>query len=150
MAQEVCVDASLVIKWHVPVEEYSDLADLLACECEQKELVYVAPDFVFAEASSGIRRQVYRGLIPVMHGLRAVAALARTPIKIYTCHDLFLDAWALAQTYNRSKLYDCYYLALAEQRGCDFWTADEKFLNAVGNHPRVKHIKDFKPGMLGV
>jgi predicted nucleic acid-binding protein len=148
MTREVCVDASLIVKWEIP-EEYDDLADAFAQECNSIGITYIAPDFVFAEASSGIRRQVFRGLIPVMHGLRAVAALSRIPIKRYTCHDLYLDAWRLAQTNDRSSLYDCYYLALAEQRGCDFWTADDKFFNAVGNHPHVKHIKDFTPGELG-
>lgn len=148
MTRQICVDASLIVKWEVP-EEYDDLADLFAQECQENGIAYIAPDFVFAEVSSGIRRQVFRGLIPVMHGLRAVAALSRVPVKQYTCYDLYLDAWRLAQTYNRSSLYDCYYLALAETRGCDFWTADDRFFNSVGNHESVKHIKDFVPGTLG-
>jgi predicted nucleic acid-binding protein len=51
--------------------------------------------------------------------------------------------------YDQPAIYDSYYLALAEQRGCDLWTADTKFFNAVKGHPRVKHIKDYKPGTLG-
>ena len=148
MMREVCVDASLIVKWEVP-EEYDDLADMFQRECGEKGIAFIAPDFVFAEASSGIRRQVFRGLIPVINGLAAIAALSRVPIKRYTCYDLYLDAWLIAHTYNRSKMYDCYYLALAEQRDCDLWTADEKFFNSVGAHPHLKHIRDFTPGALG-
>lgn len=148
MSGEVCIDASLIVKWEVP-EDYNDLADQFLQECMESGISFVGPDFVFAEASSGIRKQVYRGLIPVMHGLAAVAAVSRIPIKTYTCHDLYVDARRIAQSCNRSTLYDCYYLALSEKRGCDFWTADEKFFNAVNKHPRVKHIKDFVPGVLG-
>lgn len=148
MTEHVCVDASLVMKWVMP-EEYADLADSFAQECEERGMGFIAPDFVFAEVSNGIRRQVSRQLLPVMNGLAAVAAASRIPIRRYTCYDLYADAWRIAQTYNRPSLYDCYYLALAEQSGCDFWTADEKFVNAVGNHPSIKHIKDFVPGILG-
>ncbi|MBI5653900.1 MAG: type II toxin-antitoxin system VapC family toxin [Chloroflexi bacterium] len=32
---------------------------------------------------------------------------------------------------NQPKVYDCYYLALAELMNCDLWTADERFYNSV-------------------
>jgi len=147
MAEQVCVDASLVIKWALP-EDYGDLADTFASECQLNGIAFIAPDFVFAEVSNGIRRQVVRQLIPVMDGLAAIAAVTRIPIKRYTCYDLYTDAWRIAQTYGRPSLYDCYYLALAEQRGCQFWTADEKFINAIGNHRGIRHIRDFTPGSL--
>jgi predicted nucleic acid-binding protein len=147
MTQEVCVDASLVVKWVVP-EEYDNLADLFARECEENEVRFVAPDFVFAEVSNAIRRQVFRQLIPVMNGLAAIAAASRVPVKCYTCYDLYTDAWRIAQTYDRPSLYDCYYLALAEQRGCDFWTADNRLVNSVQGLPYVRHIRDFTPGLL--
>jgi hypothetical protein len=40
-------------------------------------------------------------------------------------------AWNLAQRLNQPKVYDCYYLALAELLACEFWTADERLFNTV-------------------
>jgi predicted nucleic acid-binding protein len=37
----------------------------------------------------------------------------------------------LAHRLRRPTTYDCHYLALAEHYGCELWTGDERFFNAV-------------------
>lgn len=46
--------------------------------------------------------------------------------------DLEVRAWELAQQYNRPAAYDASYLALAEDSGCEFWTADGRLVKAEG------------------
>ncbi|MBI2844136.1 MAG: type II toxin-antitoxin system VapC family toxin [Armatimonadetes bacterium] len=147
VSQEICIDASVLVKWIAP-EELRDQALALARSCEELGYRYVAPEFVFAEATNGVLKHVRKGTMPVMEGLQAMSLIYNTPVEKFTCRDLYIDAWRIALTYDRPAIYDCYYLALAEDRGCDLWTADNKFYNAVGNHPHVKHIKDFVPGAL--
>ena len=53
-----------------------------------------------------------------------------------------------AALHNLPTLYDAYYLALAQARGCDFWTADRRFVNSVPQVPCVRDIRDFATGML--
>lgn len=149
MTGEVCIDACLITKWYVP-EEHREQALQFAQECEDLDIRYVAPEFVIAEATNAILKNVRRGTVEPMEGLLAMSVLSQVRISKFNCSDLYLDAWRIALTYDRPAIYDCYYLALAEDRGCDFWTADQRFFNAVGNHPRVKHIKNYKPGLLGV
>jgi predicted nucleic acid-binding protein len=44
-------------------------------------------------------------------------------------------------------VYDATYLALAELRRCEFWTADERLLNRVkGTLSFVKWLGDYMPG----
>jgi predicted nucleic acid-binding protein len=43
-------------------------------------------------------------------------------------------------------VYDAYYAALAEARGCEFWTADKAFWQAVRRRLKfVKYLENFKP-----
>ncbi len=40
-------------------------------------------------------------------------------------------AWEIAKQFNFATVYDAVYLALAEFRGCEFWTADQKLYERV-------------------
>jgi predicted nucleic acid-binding protein len=40
-------------------------------------------------------------------------------------------AWEVAAVYGFATVYDATYLALAELRGCEFWTADERLFQRV-------------------
>jgi predicted nucleic acid-binding protein len=55
--------------------------------------------------------------------------------------DFYLRAFELADRLERPVAYDTHYLALAEHLGCEFWTADERLVNAVqGALPWVKWL----------
>ena len=54
------------------------------------------------------------------------------------------SAREIARQFNRSKIYDSVYVALAELRGCEFWTADHLLFNAVkAVLPFVKFLADY-------
>ena len=83
--------------------------------------------------------------------LLSVAVLGYTEVtnqRIIIERDLFTGAWHIAEQYNLASLYDAYYMALAQARDCDFWTADRRFLNSVPKLPYVRDIRDLTPGML--
>lgn len=51
----------------------------------------------------------------------------------------------IAVTLNQVRVYDATYAALAELRGCEFWTADERFYNSAAGHLTfVKYIGGYK------
>ena len=55
--------------------------------------------------------------------------------------DLEVQAWELAQQYNRPTAYDASYLALAESAGCELWTAGCRLVKAVaGALPWLKTV----------
>jgi predicted nucleic acid-binding protein len=145
---EICVDANVQVKWYT-AEEFRDQATALADECFDLGVELIAPEVFFAEVSSAIRRKVHRKLMLPSEGLLAVGILSRSEITPYSLKDLYQGAWRIAETYNLPTLYDAYYLALAEQRECDFWTADERLANATGGLPYIKLIRDYAPGQLG-
>jgi len=52
----------------------------------------------------------------------------------------------IATRFGLSTAYDAYYLGLAEILGCELWTADEEFFNAVREgFDKIKLLKDFDP-----
>ena len=145
---EICIDANVVVKWYT-AEDFRDKAMALADECFDQGIEMIAPEVFFAEVSSAIRRKVHRKLLLPAEGLLAVGVLSRTEIIPYSLKDLYKGAWRIAETYGLPTLYDAYYLALSEQRGCDFWTADERLVNSVSGLSYIKHIRDFTAGVLG-
>jgi len=49
-------------------------------------------------------------------------------------------ALQLAQELNLSAAYDAHYLALAEQFGAEFWTADQRLANNVSSRLPWVHL----------
>lgn len=148
MTSQVCIDANIMVKWYV-AEEHREQAVALARKCHHAGIEIIAPSFAIVEATSAVRRKVHRGVMSPSEGLLTVGLLLRAQVVPFEIRDLCMDAWRLAETYKRPTLYDAYYLALAELRDCEFWTADERLINSVAGLPFVKHIKDFVPGTLG-
>lgn len=147
MRPEVCVDASVVVKWFI-FEEFRDEALALLNECDALGIPTIAPDHVFTEVTSAFRVQVHRGVVSLESATEAVSKLMRAQIVRFDTVDLVQDAWRIAAAFRMATMYDAYYLALSELRGCDYWTADERLINSVPGLPYVRHIRDFVPGML--
>ena len=59
---------------------------------------------------------------------------------------LYKRALQLAHRYGRPTIYDTLYVALAELAGCDFWTADKRLVNALGDRLTfVRPLHSFAP-----
>jgi predicted nucleic acid-binding protein len=93
--------------------------------------IVIAPALFRAETLSVVRRNTRRGLLTEADAEHAVLDLDRLHIEIREPAGLYPTAWELAKRYNRPTVYDCCYLALAALTGCDFWTADQRLVNAV-------------------
>ena len=130
MAEQVCVDASLVIMLLLPHDLSAKAKALWQSWAERNTETVTAPLF-FAEVTSVLRENVYFGRILVEEGEQAFATFMKFGIKSMEPLDLQPRAWALAKEYNRSRAYDAQYLAVATALGCDLWTADHRLVNAV-------------------
>jgi len=72
---------------------------------------------------------------------RAFANFLRIGIRYSKRRAIFPLAWQLAKQFDRPGAYDAAYLALAQLRGCELWTADERLYNAVSRElPWVKWV----------
>ena len=128
---EVCVDASLAIKVVVP-EAGSDMADALFNQWAGEETQLIAPVFFEVETDSILRQKVsLRRELTMEQAQRAFASLQGLPIMTTHSPEQRERAWEIAREFQFPTVYDATYLALAELRGCEFWTADEKLFKQV-------------------
>lgn len=124
----VCVDASLVLAWLLP-EELSAKAFAQKAQWDEQNTELIAPPLLMAEVPSALRQSVYRHRVPLVQGDEAFKEFLEMGIRIRQPEGLLTHAWDLGKALNASRLYDMYYLALAEMERCELWTADRRLLN---------------------
>lgn len=133
----VCVDASLVVAWFLP-EEFSDEAFALKERWVSEGVELVAPVMLASEVPSALRQAVYRGRVLPTEGDEAFATFLEMPIRTIQPESLLSRAWEIGKAVNAPRLYDVFYVALADIEGCELWTADRRLINLV--RPRFPHV----------
>lgn len=132
MSSSVCVDASLILRTLVPAP-FSDEATRLLAAWQRDAVTLAAPALLAFEVTSSLRRLVHLREITASDGDAAFAAFMRLDIRLSQRKDIFPLAWHLAARFNLARAYDPAYLALAQIRDCEFWTADRRLYNSVGD-----------------
>lgn len=129
-ADEVVVDASLALKW-VEREPYSDEASQLLDNWQKERRRLTAPALFAYEATNALGKRVKRGQLTAGVAKERLALLLENGPALE--HDVALNLRALEimQQFSLPSAYDAHYLALAESRGCECWTADERLWNTV-------------------
>ena len=89
-----------------------------------------APDLWLAEIVSAVRKLVFAKLLTQSEGTEALDSLFALGVEIVPstaerCHRAF--EWA--ERLHQAKAYDGFYLAIAEERQAEFWTADLRLAN---------------------
>jgi predicted nucleic acid-binding protein len=134
----VCVDASLGLKLVLP-EKDSRRAHELWEQWVRQDRVILAPPLFLYEGASVIRGHVYRGLLTAERGDFAFQSYKAQGVSLISPSELHERAWAVAKRLNQPKVYDSYYLALAEIVDGEFWTADERLYNSTrAQYPRIR------------
>ena len=129
MAQ-ICVDASLVLSWLIPVQRSRSVIDFWSrISDEQTDLC--GPPLLFSEVSSALRLRVYLAELTPDEGERLLDTFFALGIVESNPPGLTRRAWELAKQFNHPRAYDAQYIALAEIEGCEFWTADARLYNSL-------------------
>ena len=97
------------------------------------------PPLLYVEVPSVLREAVYFRRISTQEGERAFETFCDLAITIRDRTDLHLLAWELAKEFQRPRLYDSMYLAVARAESCELWTGDLRLANAV-NRPWVRWV----------
>ena len=127
--RSLVVDASVAIKWLNPREVLADKARVLYADYEQGQFSLLVPAFWDYEVVNGINKAIARGDLTEQEGHEAIALLLAMQAQKVPLPSP-QESYNLARKYQRS-VYDSWYLSLAEETGCEFWTADRKLYNAV-------------------
>ena len=141
----VGVDASLVLLWLLD-EDLSRKADAALQEWRDAGTVLLAPALLLAEVPSVLRQAVHSRRVTDEEGDEALQAFLKMNIGIRDQRPLVRIAWKLGRILNAPRLYDMYYLALAESEDCELWTADRRLVNLASTHvPLARWVGDFEP-----
>lgn len=136
----VCVDAGLIVKFVSP-EPDSGLVEAQFQQWKSERVELIAPAFAAAEIDSVLRNKVFRKELALVVAEAAFRLALRLPIAFESTTASRERAWELAKNLELPTVYDAVYLALAEQRGCEFWTADRKLVErASGKLPWVRSL----------
>jgi len=141
----VCIDANLVLRTLVP-GSFSDRALALWAAWLDRDDMLIAPTLLAFEVTSSLRRLVHLGEITTSEGEEAFQRFLQMDIRLSNQRGIIPLAWELARQFDRPRVYDTSYLALAQLRGCEFWTADERLYNAIRHKLTwVRWLGDFNP-----
>ncbi len=124
------VDSSVAVKWFV-VESYSTEARLILDAYQNGELSLLAPDLINAEFGNIIwKKHIFQGLA-VSDAQHILDKFRQLQFTFTPTAELLEEAYKLAVAHRRT-VYDAIYLALSVRENCQFVTADEKLVNAIG------------------
>jgi predicted nucleic acid-binding protein len=139
------VDCSVVVKWKITSEPYATQARELMLDGQNQSVEICAPDQLYAEvlnAFLGVYRKKRLNLDETREALREILAFPFTLYK--TTRRIITRAFEIAAQ-NNQHAYDCIYVALAERKGIEFWTGDERLYNALHSaFPLIRRIADYK------
>lgn len=129
----VCLDASFVLLWFLKDAKSASAEDLLR-SWRGAGADLVGPRMLALEVPSVLRQAVHRGKLTADEGDQALNIFLRMGIRIREPRDIVPRAWRLGKTLNAPRLYDMYYVALAESENCELWSADRRLVNLAGRH----------------
>jgi predicted nucleic acid-binding protein len=126
----VVVDANLVVALFVPLPYSHAAAERFAAWADAGEEI-LAPTLLEYEVSTALRRAVAAGLLAHKASVETMAHVLALGIRsVPPTPELHGKALAWADRLGRSRAYDSHYLAVAEERRADLWTADRRLARA--------------------
>ncbi len=149
MKSAIVVDTSIVLKW-VLDEPDSATALALLTRWVNEETLIQAPALLTYEVANALFQRVRKREMTAEKARQALedVLLPELELNFLEYTELSKRALTLAQQYNLSAMYDAHYMALAEYKRCEYWTADTRLCNAVGGKfPWIRRLSDYQSMM---
>ena len=142
--KSIVIDTSVVLKWYLADEEYSQKALSILDKYVSNELDILAPSLLEYEVMNGLMIAKKRGRIQEKKILTAIEGFISLEIKLINLSLYYPKVIHYSMIYNRSA-YDASYLALADDEGISLATADKALFNVVKKDLKwVEWLGDFK------
>ena len=142
--KRIVIDASVVLKWYLADEAYSQKALSILDKYVSNELDILAPSLLEYEVINGLIIAKKRGRIQEKKILTAIDGFISLEIKLINLSPYYPKVIHYCKIYNRS-VYDASYLALADDEGISLVTADKGLYNVVKKDLKwVEWLSDLK------
>lgn len=141
--KQIVIDSSVILKWYLADEEYSQKALSLLDKYVSNELDILAPSLLEYEVINGLMIAKKRGRIQEKKVLTAIDGFISLELNLINLSLYYPKVIHYCKVYNRSA-YDASYLALANEEGISLVTADKGLYNMVKKDLKwVKWLGDF-------
>lgn len=128
--KELVIDASVILKWYLPDEEFAPKALNILHRHVSGEIALCAPTILPYEILNALLVAERKGRVNEEVTQSAFNAFLDLEINFLNPFIDYPDIISPARSFNRS-VYDASYLAVAEKRNFDFVTGDKRLYNAV-------------------
>jgi predicted nucleic acid-binding protein len=146
MDHAVVIDASVVVKV-VIAEEFSNQSEALIADSRAAGRLLIAPPHLVSEVTNAIYRQARDGNITASEAEQALRKFLEIPFVFGWSQELCHRALIFALPYRLTRVYDTIYALLAQELEVEFWTADRRFIEAIGSNASwVSWIGDYPLG----
>ncbi len=136
----VVTDASVVYKWFNSAEEDIEKAfDILQLHLHKQNVV-VVPDILLYELANVWSTKTS---LTAANAIANLNQLKKHALVVISVNFVLLEKAISMSKKQHISVYDAAYVALAQEKKCDFITADAKLVNNV-TLPFVKLLKDYK------
>jgi len=138
------------VKWYLPGEELEDHARALRAAARRGDARFVAPDCFWSEIASAVASATLgrSARITAEQARAALADLMETyreqRVETVASAGLLPAAFELAHQHGCA-IYDAIYVALAQQLGLPFLTADGKLYARIAHLPGARWLGDYAP-----
>ncbi len=138
-------DCSVVIKWKIPSEAHAAEALEMFGDWIAGAVGLCAPDQLRTEIVAALLKALRRGRVSETYARDAVRELLAAPLRYYkTTPAVLKESFEIARQYGL-RPYDCVYVAMAERKKIEFWTGDQRLVNALGAaYPFIHWIGDYR------
>jgi predicted nucleic acid-binding protein len=123
------IDSSVMVKWAL-AEPDSDKALRLRDDLRKSVHELLSPDIFTVEASHALTRAERQPRIAVGQARTLFLDILTTPPRVFPFQPFLLRAIDISSA-MRVGVYDCIYVALAEQEKCELATADATMVRAL-------------------
>lgn len=122
----VCLDASLWIRWLTPEAGTNDMKNLMSLWMDEYNF-FIAPSLLVFEVTSALRKKFRFGHIPLKSVHEGLKAFYDLPMILVQSESLLAGTYEWAQRLEETVIYDASYLALATMHRVPLLTGDQKF-----------------------
>jgi predicted nucleic acid-binding protein len=141
--EPLVIDCSVVVKWELPGEDYANEALELFYDWKAGAVALCSPGLLPSEIGSVFLRAWRCGRMTQAQAQSSIQSLLGLPFVLQPSSPLVVRAFEIAQRHNQ-RIYECFYVTLAEREGVDLWTSDERLYNALHIHfPFINFIAHY-------
>lgn len=144
MDKTIVIDASISLAWLLKEKPYRHQLKKLLDDISMVKIVAIAPTIWLYETVNGLRTAIVRKRITEALAKKKIPDVLEIMPNLYDLEPLIASTFQIATKLDLS-IYDASYVALAQEEGYNFFTADEKLYRKVSKKfPFVKLVSEYE------